>query len=346
MSTDLNQQQVPPLQQEVVRQPAPQAFDGVEEPIDSQDSQWEIGDDGDNDDDFGDIGFDQAPPSQPIQQPQVNPYIAQVGQRLGLSPDQFRDQAAFENAVLAIGQRLSQSLQPQQQVPGMPLSPLPGMPPSGLGQVPGMVPSPPFQPQQPPQAGLPQQPVSQEEFRLEIDERLMDPMLVKNLRGMEQHFKTKVSSLEQQLSQAMGFVQQQQLQQQEQQLDQLFASTQLEQVLGKGKSRELSSVSPELANRVRVIEQMNVIEAGYRAYGLEAPPIDYVFQQAVQSVFGNQIQNQTRAQIAQQAQRRQQQFSTPPTSRSSVSRPENREDYARQRAAERLRQYRSNRQEG
>ena len=92
-----------------------------------------------------------------------------------------------------------------------------------------------------------------------------------------------------------------------------------ETVVGKGPGRELSEESTEFKNRLKVVEQMNTIDAGRRNNGLPRLDENQVFKQAVRSVFGDEEVNFAKREIRNQARRRKSKIGARPTNRSGAA---------------------------
>lgn len=78
-----------------------------------------------------------------------------------------------------------------------------------------------------------------------------------------------------------------------------------ESLFGSGSSSNLTEDSSALANRAKVLDEMNVMAAGYEAANREVPDEQTLFTKAVNSVFGQDIRNlETSARESQIAKRR------------------------------------------
>jgi len=78
-----------------------------------------------------------------------------------------------------------------------------------------------------------------------------------------------------------------------------------ESLFGSGSSSNLTEDSSALANRAKVLDEMNVMAAGYEAANREVPDEQTLFTKAMNSVFGQDIRNlETSARESQIAKRR------------------------------------------
>lgn len=92
-----------------------------------------------------------------------------------------------------------------------------------------------------------------------------------------------------------------------------------ESVVGKGPGRELSEGSTEFQNRMKIVDQMNTIDAGRQNNGLPRLEEEEVFKQAVRSVFGDEQVTFAKREIRNQARRRKSKIGARPTNRSGAA---------------------------
>ena len=91
---------------------------------------------------------------------------------------------------------------------------------------------------------------------------------------------------------------------------------------GKGAVQELDPKSAEMQNRLRVLDMARVIEAGYRARGLQPPPRDELYQAGLGATFGHQARQIARKEVSNGVKRRAAQTVARPTSNLPVRAPE------------------------
>ncbi len=108
------------------------------------------------------------------------------------------------------------------------------------------------------------------------------------------------------------------------QLDEWFESkfkglgNEYEDVFGKGNTWNLQSGSSERANRERVVQAMNTMNAGIQANGHSPMTMDDLFDTAVKVSFADKTEELLQGKVLGRAQRRQKNFIARPTHRKSA----------------------------
>lgn len=184
---------------------------------------------------------------------------------------------------------------------------------------------PPQQPYHPPQ-----QPAQQPPELPALDASEFDERLVGAITARDKHYQAQIAQQQQQLQQMHAFLQQQQAQVAEQQatqtrreIDSLFAGVgeEMKQVFGSGGRYQLSERSPEFTARMAVLDEMDVMDAGYRATGRTPPPRDVLFERAVRTIHGDKVEETATRKVQEQLRNDSGQFMAPPTKRNGRELP-------------------------
>ena len=85
-------------------------------------------------------------------------------------------------------------------------------------------------------------------------------------------------------------------------------SAKFPEVLGKGKTNELEPSSEHLENRARLLEEVEVLRAGYKASRKQVPVDSALFEKAFRSVFGTKIYEIERERFKKKVNKREKQF--------------------------------------
>ena len=88
-----------------------------------------------------------------------------------------------------------------------------------------------------------------------------------------------------------------------------------EGVFGAGSASMLGADSEHFANRQKLTDEMDIIEAGREALGMEPLPFRDAFQKALASAFSEQTKGTVRKEIASTIRDKQGRFSQRPTQR-------------------------------
>ncbi|MFW6033479.1 MAG: hypothetical protein ACOCTI_08930, partial [Phycisphaeraceae bacterium] len=144
-------------------------------------------------------------------------------------------------------------------------------------------------------------------FDIELDEELIDPDVVKTFQGMKSHFEGVVGKLQGRIGEL------------EEQLGEQVMASRLDRVdrtldgmgeeyaelFGRGPRAGLGEA--EIANRQQVLETIDTLRSGYAQQGKTIPSDAELVKRAVQSEFGDKLQEITRKQLAQRTERRRRQ---------------------------------------
>ena len=85
-------------------------------------------------------------------------------------------------------------------------------------------------------------------------------------------------------------------------------SAKFPEVLGKGKTNELDPSSEYVDNRARLLEEVEVLRAGYKASRKQTPTDTALFEKAFRSVFGTKIFEIERERFKKKVNKREKQF--------------------------------------
>lgn len=160
-------------------------------------------------------------------------------------------------------------------------------------------------------------------FKLDLDEMAedgFDPALVKvnkGLKSLHEHYETRVAQLEGVVRQLSGQLQQGTAQTSEQQFDQLITDLgdEYAESFGSGSGRDLPTNGQQLANRVKLWQEIGTLKAGYAATKRRAPSDRVLFKRALAGAFGTQTETIAKQRLDTQLRDRQGQFISAPSSR-------------------------------
>jgi hypothetical protein len=142
-------------------------------------------------------------------------------------------------------------------------------------------------------------------FKASIDEESWDPDIVNQFKSLEkvtEALNAKIVTLEMALSSASH--------------DALFQEVddKFSDLLGTGPSSLLSD-GDQLTNRSKVMEQVDLLKAGYKNLGKEVPSPDRLLNQAVKVVFTDDLEELAEKKINSKMAKRQNQKTNRPTKR-------------------------------
>ncbi len=142
-------------------------------------------------------------------------------------------------------------------------------------------------------------------YKSTIDEKSWDDDIVEQFKALEkvsEGLYSKIQSLETQLGAASQ--------------DQLFSKVddKFADLLGQGPTALLDS-GDQVANRNKVVEQIDLLKAGYKKLGKDVPSPDKLLNQAVKTFFADQIEDLAEKKINSKMAKRQNQKTARPTKR-------------------------------
>jgi hypothetical protein len=95
--------------------------------------------------------------------------------------------------------------------------------------------------------------------------------------------------------------------------------------LGEGPLSSLVKGSPEHAARMAIVDGISVLEAGYKAQGMQMPPKNELFEQALTTKFKSKIASIERKKVHDAASKRRRSTTHRPTSRGQQELPQGRD---------------------
>lgn len=152
----------------------------------------------------------------------------------------------------------------------------------------------------------------------------LDPELVQTVDALNAHYGDLAVQQYNEitaLKQAMGFLVQKANEDAAASVVQEFESfvsglgSNYEGLFGKGHGRDLDPRGKEYGNRVKLLQKADTFAAGYRARNQRVPDPRTLYQEALHAVFGNEIKQTARRELAEKVQRRQGQALSRPTHR-------------------------------
>ncbi len=155
-----------------------------------------------------------------------------------------------------------------------------------------------------------------EEFKVEMGEDV-DPEIAKAMKGVVAHLNSKVAALEGKLADTEDLVLKQEAHGFRSRMDSIFAGLDDEfaEIFGKEPGEKLGLNSPQLKNRLKVMDTCSALANGLKVTGQEIPADRALMQRAIQADFGEQQKAMTRKALGKAAKKRSAQVSSRPTSR-------------------------------
>tara|TARA_R100001082_G_scaffold50070_1_gene27096 strand:- start:1882 stop:2757 length:876 start_codon:yes stop_codon:yes gene_type:complete len=142
-------------------------------------------------------------------------------------------------------------------------------------------------------------------YKSTIDDKTWDTDIVEQFKALEkvsEGLYARIQSLESQLNVSSQ--------------DELFSRVddKFSDLLGQGPSSLLSD-GEQVANRNKVVEQIDLLKAGYKKLGKDVPSPDKLLNQAVKTTFADQIEGLAEKKISSKMAKRQNQKTARPTKR-------------------------------
>jgi len=160
-------------------------------------------------------------------------------------------------------------------------------------------------------------PEQKNEWDLELPEDEFDEKLVKQLKGMKEHFQSQMQAMAQQ-NQMMGGVLGQMVQKAQNEQAQVFRQRldgwvdkqgeAWEDVFGKGSIDAMKPDSKPAQNRIKVVQQLAALANGYQTSGQPLPPEDVLLEMARDAAFPEKRTASERNKIASTLKKNKSQF--------------------------------------
>jgi len=154
------------------------------------------------------------------------------------------------------------------------------------------------------------QSAEEDAFKLDLDESQHDPEVIKALNAMNEHWQTKFADVQGRLRNEEAIAVERRFDGYIGDLGKSF-----EKLFGKGQTADLDTKSASHKNRLELITEMEVIQSGREARGLEALDEKSLFNRAKQSVFSDEVTKITKDQIKGEMRKRNKQSLQKPTHR-------------------------------
>ncbi len=153
------------------------------------------------------------------------------------------------------------------------------------------------------------------DFKLDLDPDLYEPEVIKAFEGMQKHVQDQMGAMQAQHKSVLDELHTQRQQDSERRVDGMFTALggDWQDVFGDGPTTALRQTSAHAKNRAKVIEQMNMVEAGAKALGKPVPAD--LFHNTVDSVFSEHVTSIADAVTGDAVDARRAQALVPPTGR-------------------------------
>lgn len=154
-------------------------------------------------------------------------------------------------------------------------------------------------------------------FEIALSEDDVDPNVIKQFKDLTEHFQDRIGELTTQVSQLTSAQQAQSQSQFVEWFDGEIGELpdEFNDLLGKEARESIDEGSPHYKNRVELAQQMDTIEKGRRAAGLPALKPKALFNQALNSVFNEQVTQLARKKVGAAVKKRSKLIATRPTQR-------------------------------
>jgi hypothetical protein len=144
-------------------------------------------------------------------------------------------------------------------------------------------------------------------YEVKLDPNVFDPEIIETVNGINEHYSKQFEAMEGQLNEARQSLNRQQALQFEQQFDGWIKELGdgYKDVLGDGRGAEMDKKSEQFGNRVKVLDEMETIAAGFVKTGKQVPPYGELFEKALASVFKDKQKEIARKEISGKLGKRQ-----------------------------------------
>jgi len=161
-----------------------------------------------------------------------------------------------------------------------------------------------------------QAPPAEDAYKIVLEGDEYDPEVVKALQGMNAHYAGQMAQVRSELKGALTKLEEQQIERQNEQFDARLAGLgdEYTDLLGKEPLSKLNRGGEQYANRLKLLETMDVLSTGYEQMGRDVPD-STLFQRALRTQFGDTIATQERKKIAGQLDKQKGQMIARPTKR-------------------------------
>ncbi|OHB56128.1 MAG: hypothetical protein A2Y07_01255 [Planctomycetes bacterium GWF2_50_10] len=146
-----------------------------------------------------------------------------------------------------------------------------------------------------------------EKFKITLDPEVFDPEILETVNGMNEHYAKQFELVMGQLTDARQSLSKQQALQFEAQFDSWIGQLGdgYKDVLGEGNGADMDKAGDQFKNRVKVLDEMEAIAAGYSRLGKEVPAYNELFNKALGAVFKDKQKEIVRKELSSKLGKRQ-----------------------------------------
>lgn len=159
----------------------------------------------------------------------------------------------------------------------------------------------------------------QKPFSIELDPEVYDENIIGAFNKMKDYYDSKVAGLEQTVKSLSDSVRGRETSDAAAKVERMFSDlakdSALKGVFGEGDARTLDKSSPEWKNRLRLLNEMDALAAGYHARQRAVPSEEELMRRALRSEFGQELESTATQKVRDQLRSREGQFVARPTQR-------------------------------
>jgi len=152
-------------------------------------------------------------------------------------------------------------------------------------------------------------------FKVNLSPDVYEQELIDTVEGLNKFYQDKLSGLESKLEQ----ITQKEIQRETDYLYDTFDSIidgledSYKDVLGKGSRHDIDKGSEQFKNRVKILENVNALDAGLKSMNKPVPNFESLVQKAINMEYSNLAKKNVRQDIAKQLDKQKNRFTIPPT---------------------------------